>query len=100
VKLSDFGLSKLVKQDELCKTSCGSPFYCAPEIFLGNPYCGKAIDIWSLGIVLYAMVCDDLPFVDVDFTKLMDKVLACKFTFPDHVSQGLFEIRFIQKHSF
>ena len=61
-KLSDFGLSRYLKKNELLKTSCGSPLYAAPEMLEERPYDGTKIDIWGLGISLYTMVCGELPF--------------------------------------
>ena len=61
-KLSDFGLSKFFKKNELLNTSCGSPIYAAPEMLQGKSYDGTKIDIWSLGISLYMMISGELPF--------------------------------------
>ena len=61
-KLTDFGLSKYFKKNELLNTSCGSPIYAAPEMLEGKEYDGTKIDIWGLGISLYTMVCGELPF--------------------------------------
>lgn len=60
----DFGLSNTYKPNELLKTACGSPCYAAPEMIQGLKYSGYLIDIWSCGIVLYAMLCGFLPFED------------------------------------
>jgi len=57
IKVADFGLSNIYKEDGLLKTACGSPCYAAPEK-------GVKSDIWSCGIVLYAMLCGFLPFED------------------------------------
>ncbi|ELT98137.1 hypothetical protein CAPTEDRAFT_128601 [Capitella teleta] len=62
VKLIDFGLSNVYREDDPLRTHCGSPEYAAPELFvLGKTY-GPEIDIWSLGIIMYAMVLGHLPF--------------------------------------
>ena len=55
-KLTDFGLSRHFKKNELLNSSCGSPIYAAPEMLEGKSYDGTKIDIWSLGISLYTMV--------------------------------------------
>ena len=64
IKLIDFGLSNFYSNSNKLKTACGSPSYAAPEMLLGTKYDGLKADIWSLGIVLYAMVCGYLPFED------------------------------------
>ncbi|KAL8597844.1 hypothetical protein ACOMHN_061377 [Nucella lapillus] len=62
VKLVDFGLSITFNKDELMKTHCGSPEYAAPELFAAKDKYGPEIDVWSLGIVMYAMMVGRLPF--------------------------------------
>ena len=77
-KLSDFGLSKYFKKNELLNTSCGSPIYAAPEMLQGKSYDGTKIDIWSLGISLYMMISGELPFSvddENDIKTLIDNVI-------------------------
>ncbi len=47
---------------ERLETSCGSLAYSAPEILLGDPYDAPAVDIWSIGVLLFMLVCGKLPF--------------------------------------
>lgn len=54
----------------MLKTACGSPCYAAPEMIKGEKYYGLNADIWSSGVVLYAMVCGFLPFEDKNTKKL------------------------------
>lgn len=58
MKIVDFGLSNIyeVKGRDTLKTACGSPCYAAPEMIAGKRYHGDKVDVWSVGIVLYAMV--------------------------------------------
>jgi serine/threonine-protein kinase HSL1 (negative regulator of Swe1 kinase) len=66
VKIADFGMAALHQSpDHKLKTSCGSPHYAAPEIIRGANYRGDKVDIWSLGVILYATLAGRLPF-DVD----------------------------------
>ena len=65
LKISDFGLSKVFGPNELdYKTSVGTLCYAAPEIFLGKP-CGKEVDFFSLGAIIYLMLVGRLPFDDI-----------------------------------
>lgn len=57
LKIVDFGLSNTYKSGELLKTACGSPCYAAPEMVAGKKYLGVQVDIWSAGVILFAMVC-------------------------------------------
>ncbi len=56
IKLIDFGLANLMKDGASLTTACGSPNYAAPEVIAGLSYGGQEVDIWSIGIILYAMV--------------------------------------------
>lgn len=86
IKIVDFGLSNLYKTNELLKTACGSPCYAAPEMIAGKKYVGLRVDIWSAGVILYAMVCGYLPFDDPDTQLLYKKIMNGDYTIPSHVS--------------
>lgn len=83
----DFGLSNQYRKGELLSTPCGSPCYAAPEMILGRKYNGLMVDLWSSGIVLYAMVCGYLPFEDRNSDKLYKKILNGVFEVPEHLSR-------------
>ncbi|OHT06536.1 CAMK family protein kinase [Tritrichomonas foetus] len=55
IKIADFGFARWIKS-RVTDTSCGSPHYAAPEVIRGIPYDGRCADIWSLGVILYALL--------------------------------------------
>ncbi|KRT78430.1 protein kinase [Oryctes borbonicus] len=66
IKISDFGLSKILDNDSLANTRCGTPFYTAPEVIdHAKPFYDRKVDIWSLGVLLYLMLSKELPFMYV-----------------------------------
>ncbi|XP_065644468.1 serine/threonine-protein kinase SIK2 isoform X4 [Hydra vulgaris] len=89
IKIADFGFSNYIEENELLKTWCGSPPYAAPEIFEGKEYDGPAIDIWSLGVVLYVLVCAALPFDGETIHDVRDRVLEGRFRVPYFMSSEL-----------
>jgi 5'-AMP-activated protein kinase, catalytic alpha subunit len=87
LKIVDFGLSNLYEPpDGLLKTACGSPCYAAPEMIAGKKYRGLKTDIWSAGVILYAMVAGFLPFEDPKTSNLYKKILAGDFKIPKFLS--------------
>lgn len=62
IKIVDFGLSNTYKEKQLLQTACGSPCYAAPEMIAGKRYKGVNVDVWSCGVILFAMICGYLPF--------------------------------------
>ena len=86
IRIVDFGLSNMYPNNELLSTACGSPCYAAPEMINGEKYNGLLVDIWSSGIVLYAMICGYLPFEDKDNDILYDKICEGKFIVPNFIS--------------
>ncbi|CZS98706.1 hypothetical protein WAI453_001889 [Rhynchosporium graminicola] len=63
IKVADFGMAALKQApDHKLRTSCGSPHYAAPELISGAAYRGDSVDLWSLGIVFFAMLAGRLPF--------------------------------------
>jgi len=87
LKIIDFGLSNMYKPPhETLRTACGSPCYAAPEMIAGKDYHGQKIDIWSCGVILYAMLCGYLPFEDPNTEKLYKKILNCDYAFPNYIS--------------
>ncbi|KAM3584466.1 hypothetical protein VKS41_003279 [Umbelopsis sp. WA50703] len=95
VIITDFGFANQFSsaKDDLMATSCGSPCYAAPELVVSEGlYVGSAVDIWSCGVILYAMLCGYLPFdddpanPDGDNINLLYKhILSTSLAFPDYV---------------
>ena len=85
IKIIDFGLSNYYEGNYL-STPCGSPCYASPEMVASKKYDGFKIDIWSCGIILYAMLCGYLPFEDKSNEILYKKILHCKVDYPNHLS--------------
>lgn len=88
IKIVDFGLSNTYKQEkDTLKTACGSPCYASPEMIAGKRYHGLDTDLWSLGVILYAMTVGYLPFEDSDTNKLYKKILSCEYLVPGYVDK-------------
>jgi len=62
IKICDFGVSRVIQKDQNITEQCGTPAYIAPEIISDGGYSGFSADIWSLGVLLYAMLCGTVPF--------------------------------------
>jgi serine/threonine protein kinase len=86
IKLADFGFSNFYDKNDTLNTFCGSPPYAAPEVFEGKRYNGPEIDIWSLGVVLYVLVCGVLPFEGPSLQLLRDRVLSGRIRIPFFMS--------------
>lgn len=85
LKLIDFGFSNLYDTSGTLHTNCGSPLYASPEIIQGIQYIGPEVDIWSLGVTLYAMLCGQLPFEHETINGLYSLIKSGFFKFPDHI---------------
>nr|CAX73676.1 SNF1A/AMP-activated protein kinase [Schistosoma japonicum] len=89
VKIADFGLSNIMQDGEFLRTSCGSPNYAAPEVISGKLYAGPEVDVWSCGVILYALLCGTLPFDDEHIPTLFKKIKAGYFHLPETLSAGV-----------
>ncbi|XP_062509422.1 5'-AMP-activated protein kinase catalytic subunit alpha-2-like isoform X2 [Corticium candelabrum] len=92
VKIADFGLSNMMTDGEFLRTSCGSPNYAAPEVISGKLYAGPEVDVWSCGVILYALVCGSLPFDDENVQMLFRKIKGGIFSLPIHLSLELSDL--------
>jgi serine/threonine protein kinase len=75
VKLIDFGLSKNATSKELMKSMTGTPYYMAPEVFDSESY-GSAVDLWSLGVVLFTCLGGYRPFVGKDLKEISKNIIG------------------------
>jgi len=92
IRVIDFGLSNVLNQTtSSLNTACGSSAYVAPEMLMNQPYTQSA-DIWSAGILLYAINASHLPFEDKNVTRLIDKVLHESPVFPVGFSTHLTDL--------
>ncbi|RRT41077.1 hypothetical protein B296_00055295 [Ensete ventricosum] len=85
LKVSDFGLSALPEQlrhDGLLHTQCGTPAYVAPEILRHRGYDGAKADLWSCGVILFALLAGYLPFQDESLTAMYCKVFKAEYRIP------------------
>ncbi|XP_070572935.1 serine/threonine-protein kinase Chk2-like [Ptychodera flava] len=92
VKITDFGLSKFVGENSLMKTLCGTPTYLAPEVLTtaGMGGYGKAVDCWSLGVILFVILAGYPPFSEeVKEMKLHDQIVRGYYSFPPRYWQGV-----------
>lgn len=87
IKVADFGMATWQgnSRDKLLRTFCGSPHYAAPEIISGKPYNGASADIWSCGVILYALLAAKLPFDDDDCPALLQKISIGRFVMPSDI---------------
>ncbi len=86
LKVADFGMAAWQGGGgDLLETSCGSPHYAAPEVIIGKPYDGCSADIWSCGVILYALLAGRLPFDAQDVEPLLDKIKVGQFIMPPDI---------------
>ncbi|KAI5645359.1 protein kinase domain-containing protein [Phthorimaea operculella] len=88
VKLTDFGFSNKFCPGQKLETSCGSLAYSAPEILLGDSYDAPAVDVWSLGVILYMLVCGQPPFQEANDSETLTMIMDCKYNVPPHISSS------------
>ncbi|KAH0793492.1 CAMK family protein kinase [Histomonas meleagridis] len=83
VKISDFGFARWIKT-KITGTFCGSPHYLSPEVLKRKPYDGRKLDIWSSGVILYALL-GRLPFEDTSLHNLLHKIVSCEYEIPQNL---------------
>ena len=88
---TDFGFSVYTKDHRL-KVFCGTPSYMAPEIVMRREYYGFPVDVWSLGVLLYAMLCGCFPFTANSYPNLYKKIAVGQFSTPKNLSQNVRDV--------
>uniref|UniRef100_A0A8C4ZH09 Serine/threonine-protein kinase BRSK2-like n=1 Tax=Gadus morhua TaxID=8049 RepID=A0A8C4ZH09_GADMO len=92
IRIADFGMASLQVGDRLLETSCGSPHYACPEVIRGEKYDGRRADVWSCGVILFALLVGALPFDHDNLRQLLEKVKSGVFHVPHFIPpdcQGL-----------
>lgn len=87
-KICDFGVSRTMEDGEIINEQCGTPAYLAPEIILEQGYHGFGADVWSLGVLLFALLTGSMPFVSDRLEVLQEKIVQGSFVFPPDVELG------------
>nr|XP_015829966.2 serine/threonine-protein kinase BRSK2 isoform X2 [Nothobranchius furzeri] len=114
IRIADFGMASLQVGENLLETSCGSPHYACPEVIRGEKYDGRRADVWSCGVILFALLVGALPFDHDNLRQLLEKVKSGVFHMPHFIPpdcqallKGMIEVsaekrltlEAIQKHS-
>ncbi|KAI9919214.1 hypothetical protein PsorP6_011938 [Peronosclerospora sorghi] len=79
VMIADFGFARPMNGSRH-GTACGTPGYVAPEVVQGEPY-GASVDCWSLGVILFILLCGYPPFPGANHATVLDKVVKAEYTF-------------------
>jgi len=88
LKISDFGLSGLAKNNTMLSTICGTPHYVAPEVLSGS-YDGRVADVWSCGVILFVMLSGCHPFDGDSVAELFHRIENLEFKYPSYFSKGV-----------
>ena len=82
LKIADVGLARVVSRGDMMKTTCGTPGYVAPEILENRGYDSGAVDMWSVGVILYILLCGFPPFYEEELPALFEQILHARYDFP------------------
>jgi BR serine/threonine kinase len=91
ILIADFGFARWMRSN-LAETSCGSPHYTAPEVIRGVQYDGRGADVWSAGVILYAMAIGALPFAGETREDTANAVLADEPEWPEGLDPRLLDL--------
>ncbi|KAL6078330.1 Myosin light chain kinase [Balamuthia mandrillaris] len=82
VKIADFGLSKIIDQDKMMQTACGTPGYVAPEVLTAEGY-GHEVDLWSIGVITYILLCGFPPFYSESVPEVFEQIMKAEYDYPE-----------------
>ena len=94
VKIADFGLSEYYRPGGTLNSHRGTLSFQAPEIFSGSNYAGPPLDVWALGVILFALLSGRLPFEGPELNSLKrprdqiirQKIVNCQYKLDEHIS--------------
>ncbi|KAG9408089.1 hypothetical protein AC1031_021323 [Aphanomyces cochlioides] len=100
VKIADFGLSDFYRPGAMAKTTCGSISYLPPEVFRGTSNAGPPLDVWSLGVILFAILCGRLPFEGSDLkgknrpreNVIRNRIMRAQYKIDEHLSPDVTDL--------
>jgi serine/threonine protein kinase len=82
VKIADFGLSKIIDEQKMMQTACGTPGYVAPEVLNAEGY-DKEVDMWSIGVITYILLCGFPPFYAETVPEVFEQIMKAEYDFPE-----------------
>jgi len=82
VKIADFGLSKIIDEQKMMQTACGTPGYVAPEVLNAEGY-DKEVDMWSIGVITYILLCGFPPFYSESVPEVFEQIMKAEFDYPE-----------------
>lgn len=93
MKIADFGLSDFYRPGAMVKSNCGTLSFLAPEVFKGTANAGPPLDVWAMGVILFALLCGRLPFEGPDLigTKrprdavIKTRIMKCQYKLDDNL---------------
>ncbi|CAG8494369.1 13473_t:CDS:2 [Acaulospora colombiana] len=89
ILITDFGLSKILKnKNDILTTACGTPGYVAPEVLSQHGH-GKPVDIWSIGVIMYTMLCGYQPFYGDDQNALFESIMRGQYDYEEDYWAGI-----------
>jgi len=82
VKIADFGLSKIIDEQKMMQTACGTPGYVAPEVLNAEGY-DREVDLWSVGVITYILLCGFPPFYAETVPEVFEQIMKAEYDYPE-----------------